>query len=109
MTNGKYGSLSYVPPSDESEWSRRVHFLKPLRNVVFVDSADKLASRFRDAAKTQGLVSADIAGRSGVDAGTAERMLEDGHVSLKDMLSIAETLGLTVTKYPADYFAKGVR
>ncbi|MCI1673479.1 MAG: hypothetical protein LKI34_04590 [Bifidobacterium tibiigranuli] len=109
MTNGKYGSLTYVPPSDESEWSRRVHFLKPLRNVVFVDSADKLASRFRDAAKADGLTPRDIADRSDMDVATVERMLGDGIVPVSDMLSIAMILDLYVAQIPADYFARHAR
>ena len=105
MANEEYGSLTYVPSSDETTWSRRVlaHQLQPLRNVVFVDSASMLASRFRDAAKTQGLSASDIARQAHVDEATAGRMLEDGQVPLEDMLSIAAVLGLTVTKYPAYY------
>jgi hypothetical protein len=86
-----------------------VHLLKPLHNVVFVDSADKLALRFRDAAKEGGLTPGDIADRSDMDVAIVERMLEDGTVPVSGMLSIAAVLDLDVAQIPADYFASRAR
>ncbi|MEE8736677.1 hypothetical protein [Bifidobacterium subtile] len=102
--------LRMTVPTDSTPWGRYAlaHYLiAPYEHIVFRDTAAEVAQAFRETLRSKGWDIARLACESHTDDATVRRMLDDGHVPLKDMLRMAQSLELSIRKYPADYFTRG--